>query len=236
MFGDRNSLSRAELIRLGAGAFSLAAFAAAGHRVDAATTTGAGVTPSAALARLEAGNARYVSGSLKNYEGIAERRIALAGGQAPYVSILSCSDSRVPPELVFDEHVGDLFIFRNAGNFVDPAVLGTLEYGYSVLGVKLILVLGHESCGAVGATYDAVKEHRALPPNLDVIQKGIQDGIRSVVSANGTKNAATVANAKAQAAKIGSSPVLGPAIASGACKVVAAEYHLAAGKVTLISS
>lgn len=235
MSSDRHSLSRAGLIRLGAGAFSLAALAAAGYRADAATGAGAGVAPADALARLEAGNARYVSGALKNSQGLVERRLALTGGQAPYASILSCSDSRVPPELVFDEHVGELFIFRNAGNFVDPAVLGTLEYGYAPLGAKLILVLGHEGCGAVSATYDAIKEGRMLPPNLDTIQKGIQDGIRSVVTAGESKNAAVVANARAQAAKLKSSPVLGPAIASGACKVVAAEYHLGTGKVTLLA-
>ncbi len=113
-----------------------------------------------------------------------------------------------------------------------PDVLGTLEFGYSVLGAKLIVVLGHESCGAVNATFDAIKEHRTLPKNLDVVQKSIQDGIRHVVTSGGTKDAATVANAKAQAVRLKVSPVLGPAIQSGDCKVIAAEYHLASGKVT----
>jgi carbonic anhydrase len=233
MFSDRDSLSRASLIRLGAGALSLAALASAPVPAAAASSA-AGVSPSDALARLMAGNGRFVSGAIKNYEGIPERRLALAGGQAPYATILSCSDSRVPPELVFDEHVGDLFVFRNAGNFATPAVLGTLEFGYSVLGVRLIMVLGHNSCGAVDATYAAVKEHTMMPPNLDLVQKAIQDGIRSVVAANGTKDAATIANAKAQAAKMSGSPVLGPAIKSGDCKVVAAEYHIASGKVTVL--
>jgi carbonic anhydrase len=234
MFSNRNSLSRSELIRAGAAALSLSVVGA-GASVNAANAAPQGaVSPSDALDRLAAGNKRFVSGSIKNYEGIPERRLALAGGQAPYASVLSCSDSRVPPELVFDEHVGDLFVVRNAGNFVFPDVLGTLEYGYSVLGVKLIMVLGHDSCGAISATYDALKEHRTLPPNLDVIQKAIQDGIRSVVTSNGTKNAATIANAKAQATRMKSSPVLGPAIESGDCKVVAAEYHLASGKITFL--
>lgn len=226
-----DSLSRADVIRLGAAAFASLGVVSADLPATAASA-GAGVTPSDALARLIAGNARFVSGTIKNYEGIPERRLALAGGQTPYATLLTCSDSRVAPELVFDEHVGDLFVFRNAGNFVVPEVLGTLEYGYSALGVKLIVVMGHTSCGAVNATYDAVAEHKALPPNLDLIQKAIQDGIRPVVVAHGSKDAATVANAKAQTAKLKTSPVLGPAIASGDCKIVAAEYHLASGKVT----
>lgn len=233
MFSNRESLSRADLIRLGAGALSLAGLASAPIPAGAASS-GRGVSASDALERLKAGNGRFVSGALKNYEGIAERRLALAGGQAPYAAILSCSDSRVPPELAFDAQVGDLFVFRNAGNFVAPAVLGTLEFGYAALGVKLIMVLGHGSCGAVNATYEAVKEHRMLDPNLDLVQKAIQDGIQSIVVSNGTKEAATIANAKAQAAKMSSSPVLGPAIENGECRVIAAEYHLASGKVTLL--
>jgi carbonic anhydrase len=225
-----DSLSRADVIALGAAAFASLSLLSAGLPAVAASA-GAGMAPADALARLTAGNARFVSGAIKNYEGIPERRLALAGGQTPYATLLTCSDSRVAPELVFDEHVGDLFVFRNAGNFVVPEVLGTLEYGYSVLGIKLIVVMGHTSCGAVNATYDALADRKPLPPNLDLIQKAIQDGIRPVVAAHGSKDAATVANAKAQAAKLKASPVLGPAIASGGCKVVAAEYHLASGKV-----
>lgn len=228
-----NSLSRADVLRLGAGA--LAAIGVAAELPAAAASAGAGVNPSDALARLTAGNARFVSGAIKNYQGIPERRLALAGGQTPYATLLTCSDSRVAPELVFDEHVGDLFVFRNAGNFVVPEVLGTLEYGYGALGIRLVVVMGHTSCGAVNATYDALAEHKMLPPNLDLIQKAIQDGIRPVVAARGSKDAATVANAKAQAEKLKASPVLGPAIADGDCKVVAAEYHLATGKVTFYS-
>ena len=110
-----------------------------------------------------AGNARFVAGTLTHQNGVTERRLALTGHQAPFAAILACSDSRVAPELLFDQNVGDIFVFRNAGNFVDPAVLGTMEYGFSVLGVKLIVVVGHTSCGAVNATYDAVDERQAAP-------------------------------------------------------------------------
>jgi len=167
--------------------------------------------------------------------------VALTAGQAPFASILSCSDSRVPPELVFDAKLGDLFVVRNAGNIVAAAVLGTLEYGYDVLGVRLIVVLGHEKCGAVSATYDALRDKKPLGPNLDVLQRAIAPGIAGVVTAHGSAtqggvlHAAVLANAKAQAAKLLDSPVLGPAIRKGACKVVAAEYGFVAGRVDFLT-
>ncbi|MEO6991223.1 MAG: carbonic anhydrase [Candidatus Baltobacteraceae bacterium] len=197
---------------------------------------GGGVSPKSALERLQAGNARFVSGTLTHNSLVDERRAALTGGQAPFATILSCSDSRVPPEHVFDESLGDLFVARNAGNFVTDAVLGTIEYGYAVLGVKLIVVLGHESCGAISATYDAIANEKPLPPHLDAIQRGIESGIQSVVTAHGSKDDATRANAKAQAALLASSsPVLAPAVKSGDLHIVSAVYTLADGKVTMLS-
>ncbi|PZR57062.1 MAG: carbonic anhydrase [Candidatus Meridianibacter frigidus] len=228
-----HALSRAAAIRLGGG--SIGALAFGRLAALAAAPPAIGVSSTEALARLAEGNGRFVAGSMTNQDGITERRLALAQGQAPFATILTCSDSRVPPELVFDQNVGDLFVSRNAGNFVDDTVLGTVEYGYSVLGSKLIMVLGHDSCGAVSATYDAIKDYKPLPPHLDAIENGIQAGIASIVSSNGTKNAASVANAKAQAAKFASrSTVLGPGIASGDLKVVAAVYHLGSGKVEMV--
>ncbi len=225
--------SRLEFLRA-AGAASAVAFAGVRVPASAAEPPAASVSPAEALRRLVAGNLRFVSGSLTQQDSVTERRLAFTGHQAPFASILTCSDSRVPPELLFDQNVGDLFIYRNAGNFVQPAVLGTLEYGYGALGVKLILVVGHEECGAVKATYSAVEERKPLPPNLDVIEKAIAPGIAGVVAHKGTLHDAVEANAKAQAAKISSSPVLGPAIASGAVRVVAADYDFHTGRVTLV--
>jgi carbonic anhydrase len=226
------SLSRSAAIRAGAAI----AFATAIDRgaAVAAAPAGESVSPAVALARLEAGNRRFVSGSLTQQDGVTERRLALTGHQAPFASILSCSDSRVPRELIFDQNVGDLFVFRNAGNFVDPAVLGTLEYGYANLGVKLIVVLGHEACGAVKATYQAVADNQRLPPNLDVLEDAIAPGIDAVVAARGSTHAAVVANAQAQAKKFRRSPVLGTAIASGDVRVVAADYDFTTGRVHIV--
>jgi carbonic anhydrase len=230
---DHLSLSRRSALIAGAAALGslytgrLAAWAAA----PAAPS----VDPAEALARLVAGNKRFVGGTLSNQDGVTERRLALTGHQAPFASILSCSDSRVPPELVFDQNVGDLFVFRNAGNFVVDSVLGTLEYGYSALGVKLIVVMGHEQCGAVSATYDAIANAKPLPPNLDAIENGIQRGIWPVVAAHGSKQEAVLANVRAQTEKLKASPVLGPAIASGDCKVVTAEYRFDSGAVDVLT-
>jgi carbonic anhydrase len=136
--------------------------------------------------------------------------------------------------LIFDQNVGDLFVFRNAGNFVDPAVLGTMEYGYANLGVKLLLVLGHEECGAVKATYGALADGKPLPPNLNVLENAIEHGIGAVVAEHGSTHAAVVANAEAQAKKFAKSPVLGPAIASGDLVVVAADYEFSSGRVRFL--
>jgi carbonic anhydrase len=223
---------RAEVLRVLSATFGLAV--TSGAQAFAAEPPAASVAPDVALARLRAGNARFVAGAMTNQNGVVERRLALTGGQAPFATILACSDSRVTPELLFDQRVGDLFVTRNAGNFVTDAVLGTMEYGYSALGVKLIVVLGHESCGAISATYDALKNAAPLPPHLDAIENGIRAGIAPVVAAHGSKNAASVANAKAQAARLSRSSVLGAAITKGDLHVVAAEYHLGSGRVEII--
>jgi carbonic anhydrase len=125
--------------------------ASASIKVAGAQPARSADTPDTALARLMDGNARYVAGKL-NERDFSVGRAARAQGQAPYAAILGCADSRVAPELAFDEGPGELFIVRVAGNFVTPEGLGSLEYGAAVLGAKVIMVLGHTSCGAIGAT------------------------------------------------------------------------------------
>jgi carbonic anhydrase len=227
------SFSRAAMLRIGAGATLAAVWDTSA--ASAAAPAGVSVTPTEALTRLKAGNARFVAGTLTQQNAVTERRLALTGHQAPFAGILSCSDSRVPIELLFDQNVGDLFVFRNAGNFVDPAVLGTMEYGYAVLGVKLLVVLGHEACGAVKSTYGALRDQKPLPPNLDVLEHAISPGIQKVVTDHGSLHAAVVANANAQAAKFAGSPVLGPALTSGDLRVVAADYDFSTGKIAFLS-
>lgn len=108
--------------------------------------------PDTSLQALKAGNERFASGQLQHPRQSPQRRAEVAPKQFPMASILGCSDSRVPPELVFDQGLGDLFVVRTAGNVADPVAIGSLEFSTAVLGSPLIVVLGHESCGAVDAT------------------------------------------------------------------------------------
>ncbi|HEY7392870.1 MAG TPA: carbonic anhydrase [Bryobacteraceae bacterium] len=115
---------------------------------------GSALTADTALTRLLDGNQRYARHKERHPDQSAARQKELAGGQHPFAVILGCADSRVPPELLFDQGLGDLFVIRVAGNIVDDAVLGSIEYAVEHLGTKLILVLGHENCGAVSAAVE----------------------------------------------------------------------------------
>jgi carbonic anhydrase len=222
---------------LGCTAAALAGFAAAcaAGPADAASPAATSVPPGDALARLAAGNQRFVSGDLQNRSNIDERRTALAGGQAPYATVLTCSDARTPPELIFDETVGDLFVIRIAGNYVTDDGLGTMEYGYEKLGSHLLLVLGHGSCGAVTATYDSLKTGKPLPPHLSAISHAVGPGIEAVVRRNGSIDEAIEANVRAQVAAAGAgSPVLGSGVSDRTLRIVGGIYDLASGAVTLL--
>lgn len=126
-----------------------------------------------ALQKLEHGNARFVDFTMKHPNQTKARRDKLIIGQRPFAVILTCSDSRVPPELIFDQGLGDLFVIRNAGNVLDEHVLGSMQYAIHHLGVKLIVVMGHESCGAVGA---AMKEDKETP-EIESIKKSIEPAV-----------------------------------------------------------
>jgi len=209
--------------------------AAAGIPAGAAEPAGAGVTADAALERLQAGNARFATGNLEHVSNLEERRVALAGGQSPYATILTCSDSRTPPELIFDETIGDLFVVRIAGNYVTSDTLATIEYGFGNLGSNLLLVMGHANCGAVKATYDSIKTKTPLPPHLNAISDAIGPGIASIVHENGSLEAAIKANVRAQVtAAAKRSTALAQGVASGKLKIAGATYNLEKGKVTLL--
>src|SRR5213080_315089 len=124
------------------------------------------VAPSEAISKLKEGNGRYTSGNLQHPGQTTERRTELANTQHPFASILSCSDSRVPPEIVFDQGLGDLFIVRVAGNVLNDEGLGSIEYGVDVLGARLIVVLGHQSCGAVDAAMKTVAAKGKAPGHI----------------------------------------------------------------------
>jgi carbonic anhydrase len=132
-----------------------------------------GIPAAIALQKLKDGNSRFVTYQMKHPNQGKPRREKIVNGQHPFAVILSCSDSRVPPEIIFDQGLGDLFVIRNAGNVIDEHVMGSIEYAVHHLGVNLVIVLGHESCGAVGA---AMKEDKESP-DIESIKASITPAI-----------------------------------------------------------
>lgn len=132
------------------------------------------LTASLAERRLSRGNERFVNGETTHPDQAVSRREALASGQKPFVAVLSCADSRVPPEIVFDQGLGDLFVVRSAGQVIDKAVMGSLQYGVEHLEVPLVVVLGHSACGAVKATVEAVStKAKASGTDIDALVEAI---------------------------------------------------------------
>jgi carbonic anhydrase len=193
-------------------------------------------TPDAALARLLEGNGRYVSGKL-NERDFSSGRAARALGQAPFAAVLGCADSRVAPELAFDQPPGELFVMRVAGNFVTPDGLGSLEFGAAVLGTKLIMVLGHTNCGAVDATVAALQKGNDLPGHIGDLVRAMKPGIEPVLKQPGAdlNQRAVVANVRSNVQRLQEAkPILADMVAAGKLRVVGAVYDLPTGKVALV--
>ena len=227
---DSVGLSRRGLFAAGMGAALAATASATGAFAQPARSA---ETPDAAFARLMEGNGRYVSGKL-NERDFSAGRAARTQGQAPFAAILGCADSRIAPELAFDQGPGELFVVRVAGNFVTPDGLGSLEYGVAVLGTKVIMVLGHNNCGAINATVGALQKGNTLPGHIAGLVTAMKPAIEPVVKAAGPDMAqrAVVANVQAQVRRLlAEKPILAEAVAAGKLKVVGAYYDLATGKV-----
>ncbi len=206
------------------------AVAAPAARAGAATAA-APANPAAAMAALMDGNARFVS-KMKTPAvcevDLAALKAATADGQAPFAAVLGCADSRVPPELVFDQTIGDIFVARVAGNIAGADVIASLEYGAAVLGTKAILVLAHSACGAVKATIAG----KAVPGQISTLYRSIQP---AVAKAGDDVEAVAKANALIQAGLLrDTSPVLGGMAKEGKLTIAAGYYDLASGKVTLL--
>src|SRR5260221_1811296 len=142
------------------------------------------VSPDAALELLMKGNKRYAEGESRRHDFKRERE-ALVGGQNPYAAILSCADSRIAPEYAFDSGRGDLFVCRVAGNFANDDTIASMEYAVAVLGVPLILVLGHDKCGAVDAAIKSLKDDKALPGHMPSLVTGIAPAVKAVAQQAG---------------------------------------------------
>ncbi len=186
-----------------------------------------------AFDKLMAGNKRFVTGSFAQKEVGEVRRKELAGGQHPFAIVVTCSDSRVAPEIIFDEGLGDIFVVRVAGNVLDPISLGSIEYAAEHLHAPLLVLMGHEQCGAVSAALDAKGEPEG---NIGAIIKKIMPAVKKAKAKGGSKddmlnNAIKENVALSSKAVREKSPVLRHLIDKGELKVVAGVYHLASGEV-----
>ncbi|MET9967906.1 carbonic anhydrase [Streptomyces sp. NPDC006356] len=207
--------------------------------VSASAASSAGAppeTPSAALARLLDGNKRWVNGTLQRPNQSIDRRKAVAAEQDPYSVIVSCIDSRVDPELSFDTGIGDLFVIRTGGQVVAPVVTGSIEYGPLTSGTPLIVVLGHQSCGAVKASYKALKERKPLPGNLQSIAEAVRPAYDAISKAKHADPVDAMIRVHAQqtAAGLRANPALAPLVKKGSLAVVSAYYSLDTGRVEVI--
>ncbi len=187
-----------------------------------------------ALQKLMEGNARFVSGNVTHPDQSADRRNELVSGQHPFAVVVGCSDSRVPPEVVFDQGLGDIFVIRTAGEVMDNVTLASIEYAVEHLNVALVVVLGHDSCGAV----TAVIKGGEVPGHLDSLVNFIQPAVDEAKAAgdegqllnnsinNNVKNIVEELNV--------SQPILSEMVEEGKLKVVGARYHLDSGTVEIL--
>ncbi|PRY08709.1 carbonic anhydrase [Paraburkholderia sp. BL25I1N1] len=239
-----SSPMRRNLLLAGASSITLAGLP---RRVAVAAEPASGnapnsIPPSEALDRLMQGNARYAANSPSNKDYSAGRA-ARVSAQYPIAAVVGCADSRVAPELAFDQGPGDLFVVRVAGNFVNDDILASLEYGVEFLGVPLIMVLGHTQCGAVSATVKALKDGVHLPGHLPELVRAIKPAMQMAKVAKVTKGdqgedlvtQTTIENVRLNVNRlIASRPMIGLYVKSGKVKIAGGIYDLATGKVTLL--
>ncbi|MGJ4896106.1 MULTISPECIES: carbonic anhydrase [unclassified Bradyrhizobium] len=194
------------------------------------------ISPDDAMKRIVDGNARYVAGNLDNKD-FSAGRAARAAAQYPIAAIVSCADSRVAPELVFDQAPGELFVVRVAGNFVNDDGLASLEYGVKFLGTPLVLVLGHSGCGAIDATIKVLKDGTKLPGHLPALINALKPGVEAAIAKKPQDllAEATAENVRSNVRRLSTAkPILGRMVAEGKVKIVGGIYDIGTGRVTMI--
>ena len=194
------------------------------------------LSPDAALDRLMKGNARYVDGVSRRHDFKHERE-ALSLGQNPFAAVLSCADSRIAPEYCFDAARGDLFVCRVAGNFAGDEMVASLEYAVQVLNTPLILVLGHDSCGAVDATIKSLKDGTTLPGHLPALVAAIRPAVEAVQGQGGDVLANAIhRNVELNVEKLQTAaPILNSFVGDKKVRVVGGIYKLKSGQVELLA-
>ena len=191
------------------------------------------VAPAEAISKLKEGNGRYTSGNPQHPGQTTERRTELAKTQHPFAGIVSCSDSRVPPEIIFDQGLGDLFIVRVAGNVINDEGLGSIEYTVDHLGTRLILVLGHQRCGAVDAARETIAAKGKAPGHIQSLVTAIKPAVEA--TAKDDLETTVKANVKNVVQALRSStPILKAKVDSGEIQVIGGYYSLDTGAVTFL--
>lgn len=237
----RLSLTRRGLIGFGAAAASTALV---GGLVSPAMAQTASDTPAApndispdvALKRLMDGNARYAANTTTNRD-LSAGRAARAQAQYPFAGLISCADSRVAPELAFDQGPGELFVVRVAGNFVGVNGLASIEYGVAVLGIPLLMVLGHSGCGAVDATIKVIENGTELPGHIPELVAALKPGVERALADKPADplKAATAENVRYNVETLKSAtPIVAEAVSAGKVMVVGGVYDIATGKVEMV--
>ncbi len=192
-------------------------------------------TPAQVWREMVRGNERFVAGQPQHPRQDVERREQLAGFQAPHAALFGCSDSRLAAEIIFDKGLGDLFVVRNAGQVISDSVIGSLEYAVAILDVPLIVVLGHDECGAVSAAIDSIgPDARPLPPHIARLIAPIVPAVRRVPTTGERPDAVEVGREHLRdtvAELFQSSELISDAVAAGTLAVVGANYRLLEGKV-----
>ncbi len=233
------SVSRRELIQYGGGFLGTGVVATVlgVNLADIQTAKAEETTqlsPDEALAKLLEGNQRFVEQKTKDPNQSLVRLQEVAQGQNPFAAVLSCADSRVPTEIVFDRGLGDIFVVRNAGNIATPEEIGSLEFGTLVLGAKVLMVIGHESCGAIKATLKGGE----LPGRIGSIVENIKPAVTAYQGQQDNKESvkkATDANILMQIETLKKSSVISQLLAEGKLKIVGGYYDLDEGKISLVS-
>jgi carbonic anhydrase len=192
------------------------------------------VSADEALQHLLEGNRRYSTNRVTDLNQTLVRRIEVAQAQNPFATIFGCVDSRVPPEIIFDRGLGDLLVIRTAGQVVDWAVLGSIEFGVVELGIPLIMVLGHERCGAIKATIEALEKGLDAPGQIKMLVESIRPAVEKTKGQPGNLlENAVQANIELSMSRLKTSPILAEAIAKNQLKIVGARYDLDTGAVAL---
>lgn len=230
-----SQFSRRNLLKVGAGAIGtglLVTQLPIQPQIAQAEPDKSKFTPEQALNELMAGNQRFVKEKRQKPNQNVQRVKAVAQGQSPFAAILGCADSRVPLEIVFDQGIGDLFVVRIAGNIAGTEEIASQEFGTLVLGAKVLMILGHERCGAVQAALDG----KSLPGSLNSLVSAIRPAVNNSKGQSGDPlDNAIKENVKVQVANLKKSPIISDLVKEGKLKVVGGYYDLDTGEISLIS-